>query len=81
MYASIQDECTCGLWMNAPAVVAAREAAERARAEWNATAPPFGVTRPLNAKQRALRDRMEETDRAYVIARDIELSVFPWDFS
>lgn len=74
---SIHRECDCGRWIAAPAVAAARDAARRARAEWNATAPPFGVTGDLNAEQRALHRRMQETDRAYVIARDIELSASP----
>ncbi len=72
-------ECTCSLWTYAPAVVAAREAAQRARANWNATALPFGVTGQLNAEQQALRWRMLETDRDYVVARDLELSAMPTD--
>jgi hypothetical protein len=72
-------ECNCGRWMAAPAVVAAREAAEHARAEWNAIAPR--VSGELNAEQRALRDRVYETDRAYVAARDIELSIVPLAFA
>lgn len=72
-------ECTCGRWTADPAVVAAREAAQRARAEWNATRLPFGVTGQLNAQQRALRLRVDATDQEPVEARDLELSSpRPW---
>ena len=67
------DDVSGRRWMNAPAVAAARTAAQRARAAWNATGLPFGATGPLTEKQRALRGRMEATDLAYVAARDEEL--------